>query len=309
VGVDHRTVAAYARVAKQVRRQHDLRAGRQLGGGFQGFLQRVTAHDGSSLVLKVGASDREIRAHAHAFQHGAPVPALIACQQPTAQGPGWMIMAYVDAAPVTFVEDPYVPSPLLGQAQAMAEALQRLHACPVLEDLDSSADWYAERLQRATSLARALGEKVPETGLQDVLSRCAAQRSILIHGDCSWRNVQRIRGSDRYVLFDVSGFVGPVASDVAEWVVSASQWPPHVSDLVDEVLRLDLTVESDLLPWLTVAVGSRVVEEVGRSGGRHHIQWARMFAEAVRLGDIRETFGYNLTPQLAVQMHQVDAQP
>lgn len=309
MGADRKTIHRYAQLAKQVRREHVLRSGRQLGGGSQGFLQRVTAADGTSLVLKVGATLEEVRAQVHAAAHGAPVPSIMAFSEPDHGQPGWLLMEYVEVQSVSFRDDPLAPSPLQGRAERMAEPVLRLHACPEPEGMKHSLDWYADRMRTAGGLARRLGQKVPDEMLQEIFARCSDQPLVLIHGDCSWQNVQERRDDGRYVLFDVSGFVGPAASDFAEWSVSAAQWPPHLAPLVDELLAVGAVGEEALMPWLTLAIGSRGVEESERDGGHRAVQWLRMFAEAVRLGDIRETFSYGVPLDVAMQMRLPNQKP
>lgn len=288
-------MASYVAAAKAIRRERGLRAGRQLGGGYSGYLQRVRDDSGRHAVLKVGVSVPEVQVQALASDRGLLVPTVLSAQEPVNRAPGWLLLSFVGVVEWNFDDRlSAAESPVLGFTGEVWEALSQLHALPMPGDLLDAEDWYARRMVSATTLATRYGVRLPERALNHLLGELRSLPSVVLHGDCSHRNIKRRVGGAGLVMFDISGYAGPAESDLAEWLVSSCRWPLQLPPLLSEALSRTDANEPALLASLTLAIGSRAVAETQTAGGQTAQQWFMMFEQALRSGDPRYTHAFRI---------------
>jgi aminoglycoside phosphotransferase (APT) family kinase protein len=179
--------------------------------------------DGHSLVIKRCANPiyldwlrREQVALRALAESGLPIPRFIAYAEAESNGKtaGWVLMSRLAGAPFLSVAMDAPPAQLVSMFRRLGELVRRLHSTRVPLELRHQEPWLSRQIEHARSNLQWCDGTA--AGLAELeLSRPAAVRETLIHGDLALDNVLVDERGELHLIDWADGGLGDPRHDIA----------------------------------------------------------------------------------------------
>lgn len=170
--------------------------------------------------------------------HGvAVVPVLASGDEPTS----WLLMPYVDGAPVSLPEPDSAAAHELTRKVAAEIGHAHTIDAPVV---DRSPLGERLRLHYDATMGSLVrhGYRIPENWWELCAAEFDGAPAVLLHGDAAPANL--LRGSAGLVLVDTCGYLGPAEFDAARWCARVGGWA-RAERLLSDWLSVETGVDPD----------------------------------------------------------------